>query len=151
MIHKKVEKLLKPWHMGTHLRVLNESYPIETNMTWSRKGGSHFTQSMLRREWQWERERQRERERDRERERERFRERERERQSQGERERGVKEKRDWEKVEIRENVKEGMMERGRQAVMQRCSSVLSHRGTPPLTLPYLPYLASLSVDRLPHL
>ena len=30
---QKAEKWLKPWHMGTHLRVLSESYPINTNMT----------------------------------------------------------------------------------------------------------------------
>ena len=30
---KKTEKRLKPWHMGTHLRVLSESYPMYTNMT----------------------------------------------------------------------------------------------------------------------
>ena len=28
----KTEKLLKPWQMGTHLRVLNESYPTYTNL-----------------------------------------------------------------------------------------------------------------------
>ena len=33
---KKPEKWLKPWHMGTHLRVLSESYPMNTNMTWFR-------------------------------------------------------------------------------------------------------------------
>ena len=27
------EKWPKPWHMGTHLRVLSESYPMNTNMT----------------------------------------------------------------------------------------------------------------------
>ena len=27
------EKSLKPWHMGTHLRVLCEGYPMSTNMT----------------------------------------------------------------------------------------------------------------------
>ena len=26
---KHPEKLLKPWHMGTHLRVLSESYPMK--------------------------------------------------------------------------------------------------------------------------
>ena len=26
------EKWLKPWHMGTHLRVLSESYPMNINM-----------------------------------------------------------------------------------------------------------------------
>ena len=30
---KKPAKLLKPWHTGTHLRVLSESYPMNTNMT----------------------------------------------------------------------------------------------------------------------
>ena len=28
-----VANLLKPWHMGTHPRVLSESYPMNTNMT----------------------------------------------------------------------------------------------------------------------
>ena len=26
------EKLQKPWHMGTHLEVLNESYSMNTNI-----------------------------------------------------------------------------------------------------------------------
>ena len=30
---KKPKKGLEPWHIGTHLRVLNESYQINTNMT----------------------------------------------------------------------------------------------------------------------
>ena len=30
---KNHEKLQKPWHMGTHLSVLNESYQMNTNMT----------------------------------------------------------------------------------------------------------------------
>ena len=30
---RKPEKWLKPWHMGTHLRVLSESFPMNTNMT----------------------------------------------------------------------------------------------------------------------
>ena len=30
---KRAEKWLKPWHMGTDLRVLSESYPMNTNMT----------------------------------------------------------------------------------------------------------------------
>ena len=30
---KNPENLLKPWHMCTHLRVLSESYPMNTNMT----------------------------------------------------------------------------------------------------------------------
>ena len=30
---KKPGKRLTPWHMGTHLRVLSESYPTNTNMT----------------------------------------------------------------------------------------------------------------------
>ena len=29
---KKLGKCLKSWHMGTHLRVLSESYPMNTNM-----------------------------------------------------------------------------------------------------------------------
>ena len=31
-MQKKPEKWLKPWHMGTHLRQLRESYPMDTNM-----------------------------------------------------------------------------------------------------------------------
>ena len=31
MMQKPV-KLLKPWHMGTHLRVLRESFSMNTNM-----------------------------------------------------------------------------------------------------------------------
>ena len=31
--HKKAEKWLKPWYMDTHQSVLNESYPMNTNMT----------------------------------------------------------------------------------------------------------------------
>ena len=30
---QKTWKWLKPWHMGTHLKVLSESYPVNTNMT----------------------------------------------------------------------------------------------------------------------
>ena len=30
---KNPEKLPKPWQMGTHLRVLSESFPMNTNMT----------------------------------------------------------------------------------------------------------------------
>ena len=30
---KKLKKWLKPWHMGTHPRVLSEGYPMNTNMT----------------------------------------------------------------------------------------------------------------------
>ena len=30
---EKNEKWLKPWHMGTHLGVLSESYPMNTNMS----------------------------------------------------------------------------------------------------------------------
>ena len=30
---KNLKELLKPWHMGTHLRVLNKSCPMSTNMT----------------------------------------------------------------------------------------------------------------------
>ena len=29
---KKPEKLLKPWHMGTHLRAPSDKYPMKTNM-----------------------------------------------------------------------------------------------------------------------
>ena len=29
----RIRKWLKPWHMGTHIRVLSESYPMNTNMT----------------------------------------------------------------------------------------------------------------------
>ena len=32
-ICKKLEKWLEPWNMGTHMRVLSESYPMNTNMT----------------------------------------------------------------------------------------------------------------------
>ena len=30
---EKTEKLLKPWHVGTHLKILNASYPMNTNTT----------------------------------------------------------------------------------------------------------------------
>ena len=30
---KKSQKLLDPWQIGTHLRVLSENYPMNTNMT----------------------------------------------------------------------------------------------------------------------
>ena len=30
---KKAKKWLKPWHMDTHLRILSESYPMNTGMT----------------------------------------------------------------------------------------------------------------------
>ena len=33
---KNPEKLLKPGQMGTHLRVLSESFPMNTNMIWFR-------------------------------------------------------------------------------------------------------------------
>ena len=33
---KTPEKWLKPWLMGTHLKVFNVSYPMNTNMTWFR-------------------------------------------------------------------------------------------------------------------
>ena len=33
MMQKKHEKLLKPRHMGTHLRVLEVDYQMDTNMT----------------------------------------------------------------------------------------------------------------------
>ena len=31
-MQKKNEKWLKPWHMGTHLRILGESYLMNTNV-----------------------------------------------------------------------------------------------------------------------
>ena len=31
---KNPEKWLEPWHMDIHLRVLSESFPMNTNMTW---------------------------------------------------------------------------------------------------------------------
>ena len=33
MIQKNLKKSLKPWEMGTHLTVLSESFPMNTNMT----------------------------------------------------------------------------------------------------------------------
>ena len=30
---KKTKICLKPWQMGTHLKVLSESFPMNTNMT----------------------------------------------------------------------------------------------------------------------
>ena len=30
---KKAEKCPKPWQMGTHMKVLGESFPMNTNMT----------------------------------------------------------------------------------------------------------------------
>ena len=30
--YKTAEKCLKPWHIGTHLRVLSESYPMNTGL-----------------------------------------------------------------------------------------------------------------------
>ena len=33
---KPPKKVLKPWHMSTHSRVLGKSYPMNTNMTWFR-------------------------------------------------------------------------------------------------------------------
>ena len=41
---KKTEKWLKPLHMGTHLKVLSESYPMNTNMT----GFRRFSKKKLR-------------------------------------------------------------------------------------------------------
>ena len=41
-LFKKAEKLLKPWHMGTHLRVLSESFPMNTNMTEFRRFSKPF-------------------------------------------------------------------------------------------------------------
>ena len=39
---KKPEKWLKPWQMGAHLRVLSESYPMNTNMTRLRRFSKIF-------------------------------------------------------------------------------------------------------------
>ena len=39
---KKSENLLEPWHMGTHLRVLSESYVMNTNMTGFRRSSKNF-------------------------------------------------------------------------------------------------------------
>ena len=33
IMQKPWRKCLKPWHIGTHLRVLSESYPMNTNLT----------------------------------------------------------------------------------------------------------------------
>ena len=33
IMQKKSERCLKPWNMGTHLRILSESYPMNTNIT----------------------------------------------------------------------------------------------------------------------
>ena len=40
---KKTEKWLKPWHMGTHLRVISKSYSMNTNMTGFRGFSKVFT------------------------------------------------------------------------------------------------------------
>ena len=40
---KKTEILLKPWHMGTHLRVLSESCPMNTSTTGFRWFSKIFT------------------------------------------------------------------------------------------------------------
>ena len=34
---QKPERLLKPWHVDTHLKVLSESFPMNTNMTGFRR------------------------------------------------------------------------------------------------------------------
>ena len=36
-MQKNPEKWLKPWQMGTHLKVLSESYLMDTNMTGFRR------------------------------------------------------------------------------------------------------------------
>ena len=33
MMQKKLKNDWNPWHMGTHLKVLSESYPMNTNVT----------------------------------------------------------------------------------------------------------------------
>ena len=44
---KNLEKRMKPWHMGTHLRVLTESYPMNTNMTRFRRFAKIFVSLRL--------------------------------------------------------------------------------------------------------
>ena len=44
---KNNERLLKPWHMGTHLRVLSESHPMNTNM----RGFSWFSKTLCSCAW----------------------------------------------------------------------------------------------------
>ena len=40
--HKNAEKLLKPRQVGTHLRVLSETFPMNTNMTEFIKSLGHW-------------------------------------------------------------------------------------------------------------
>ena len=44
---KKPEKSLKPWHMGTHLKVLIKSFPMSTNMTGFRWFSKKFCNFVL--------------------------------------------------------------------------------------------------------
>ena len=46
---KKSEKWLKPWQMGTHLKVLGESFPMNTNMTGFRWSSKYFASLRLER------------------------------------------------------------------------------------------------------
>ena len=43
---RNTEKWMKPWHMGTHLRVLSDSYPMNTNMTGFRWFSKIFVSSI---------------------------------------------------------------------------------------------------------
>ena len=48
---KQIEKWLKPWHMGTYLRVLSESCPMNTNMTGFRWFSKIFASLCFGRKW----------------------------------------------------------------------------------------------------
>ena len=53
---KKLKKEPKPWHMGTHLRVLSESHPVNTIMAGFRGFSKFlrpcaFDESSLNRDW----------------------------------------------------------------------------------------------------
>ena len=48
---KKPEKWLKPWYMGTHLKVCDESYPINTNMAGFRWFTKYFMSLCF--GWEW--------------------------------------------------------------------------------------------------
>ena len=41
-LRKNPRELRKPWHMGTHLRVLSKSFPMSTNMTGFRRFSKIF-------------------------------------------------------------------------------------------------------------
>ena len=46
---KRLKKLLKPGQMGTHPRVLSESFPMSTNMTGFRRFSKPFAYLCFRR------------------------------------------------------------------------------------------------------